>query len=535
MRTYWMDNFGCRATQADAAAIEAQLAESGLSRSGSASAADLIVLNTCTVTAAADAQAREAIRRVHRENPAARVLATGCYAQRAPEELAALPGVAWVVGNSHQKWIGALCKNTGETPAVQDGRSGDNFVPLGALSGTQRGPARDAGAVRDSFVPLGVLAGARPMALADSPKILTGDIFEVEDVLVTRAAGSEGPSPPRRAGSVGAGRTRPVLKIQDGCNNRCAYCVIPFVRGRSRSLAPERVVQEVCALAAAGAREVVLSGINLGAYGRDLTPHVGLRDLLARLVDETPVERIRLSSIEPMDLTLDLVDLVARHSGQARSGRIAPHFHVPLQSGSDRMLAAMHRWYRAAHYAERILLAAERLPAAGIGADVICGFPGETGEDHRRTVELIERLPFSYLHVFSYSSRPGTRAAAMAEIVPDGVIRERARELRALSAKKAAAFRAAQNGALHRVLTLGRTGTDVRGQAWTTEGTAVPCPYEKRSRTGSDGEPWTAALTGNYVNVRVAGRWPRNTWLNVRLSAAGEVLRGEVIAGAIPA
>ncbi|HKM89546.1 MAG TPA: tRNA (N(6)-L-threonylcarbamoyladenosine(37)-C(2))-methylthiotransferase MtaB [Candidatus Acidoferrales bacterium] len=456
MSTYWLENFGCRATQADAAAIEGQLVGSGLVRVRAASDADVVVLNTCTVTAAADAQAREAIRRVHRENPAARILATGCYAQRAPEELAALPGVAWVVGNSHQRRIGALVGG-----------------PPGGTGGEQ------------SFVPLGVLAGAPPMALARTPKILTGDIFEADEVLVAPAAGV-------------AGRTRPVLKIQDGCNNRCAYCVIPFVRGRSRSLAPERVVQEVCALSAAGAREVVLSGINLGAYGRDLAPRVPLRDLLARLVEETPIERLRLSSIEPMDVTLDLVDRVAR------SGRIAPHFHVPLQSGSDRMLAAMHRWYRAAHYAERILRVAERLPGAAIGADVICGFPGETEEDHRRTLEFVERLPFTYLHVFSYSSRPGTKAAVLAAEVAPAEIRRRSRALRELSARKAAAFRVAQDGSRHRVLTLERTGT------------------------GPGGHPWTAALTGNYLHVRVSGRWPSNCWLEVQLSAADGEMRGSV-------
>ena len=492
MRTYWMENFGCRATQADAAAIEHQLVESGLVRGRTPGDADVVVLNTCTVTAAADTQAREAIRRVHRENPGARVLATGCYAQRAPEELAALPGVSWVVGNSHQRRIGGLVGGmTGSAGEDADNPSAPlrvfempfelaqdrPFVPQG-------GPEERNG----NFVPLGVLAGAAPMALARTPKILTGDIFEADEVLVAPAA-------------TRAGRTRPVLKIQDGCNNRCAYCVIPFVRGRSRSLEPARVKEEVCALAAAGAREVVLSGINLGAYGRDLAPRVPLGDLLARLVEETPVERLRLSSIEPIDVTLDLVELVARGGG---SGRIAPHFHVPLQSGSDAMLAAMHRWYRAAHYAERILRVAERLPGAGIGADVICGFPGETEEDHRRTVEFIERLPFSYLHVFSYSSRPGTKAAGLAEAVAPAVIRGRARALREISARKAAAFRARQDGARHRVLTLERTGADAGGRAW------------------------TGALTGNYLHVRVDGRWPSNTWLDVRLRTNGLEMRAEV-------
>ncbi len=455
-----MENFGCRATQADAAAIEAQLVERGLERVASSAEADVLVFNTCTVTAAADAQAREAIRRARRENPSARILATGCYAQRAPEELAALPGVAWVVGNSHQRRIGEL------------------------LCGAES---------ENSFVPVGELSSAHHMPFDSAPKIMTGDIFEAEDVVLASAA---------RNGT----RTRPVLKIQDGCNNRCAYCVIPFVRGRSRSLPPERVVEEMCALVAAGAREVVLSGINLGAYGRDLTPRAGLRDLLERLVNETPVERLRLSSIEPMDVTLDLVELVAGHEG-----RIAPHFHVPLQSGSDRMLAAMHRWYRAAHYAERIRLAAERLDGVGIGADVICGFPGETPEDHKRTLEFTEGLPFAYLHVFSYSSRPGTGAAAMAVTVPPATIHERARELRALSARKAAKFRAAQIGTRQRALTLERQARD------------------------ADGRIWTSALTGNYLHVRVPGCWARNTWLDVRLSAEGAELSGEVAANLMPA
>ena len=455
LQTYWIENFGCRATQADAASIEAQLAASGLTPCDAPSRADLVVLNTCTVTAAADAQAREAIRRLARDNPAARILATGCYAQRAPEELAALPGVAWVVGNSHQQRIGKLLADA--QPALTE-----------------------------HFVPLGLLAGSVPFAMEHSPKILTGDIFRADEVMVAPAA----------AGA----RTRPVLKIQDGCDNRCAYCVIPFVRGRSRSLPPQRVEQEVHGLVSAGAREVVLSGINLGAWGRDLVPRVPLRDLLARLVDATPVDRIRLSSIEPMDVTLDLVDLVARHGG-----RIAPHFHVPLQSGSDRILAAMHRWYRAAHYEERILRAAERLPHAAFGADVICGFPGETQGDHERTVALVERLPFSYLHVFSYSSRPGTKAAGIAESVPPGVIRERSTELRAISGQKAAAFREAQSGSRHRVLTLERSGMR------------------------ADGREWTGALTGNYLPVRVDGRWPRNAWLDVKLAAQGGELRGRVV------
>ncbi len=446
MATFYIQNFGCRATQADAAAIEAQLLARGYARAPEPAGADVVVVNTCTVTAAADTQARDSIRHLHAASPAARILATGCYAQRAPEELAAMPGVSWVVGNSHQTHIPRLLD---VAPAPH------SFLPLEALGGD-------------------------PASLAAAPaKILTGNIFELSDVLVAPVFGGEG------------GRTRPVLKIQDGCNNRCAYCVIPLVRGHSRSLPPARVLEEIARLVAAGAKEVVLSGINLGSYGRDLVPRAEFGELIRRILGETPLDRLRLSSIEPMDVTRDLVELVAS------TRRFAPHFHIPLQSASDRILAAMHRWYRAAHYARRVEWIAEHLPDAAIGADVIAGFPGETEDDHRRTLNFIARLPFTYLHPFAFSRRPGTEAARLDEDVPSEVIRRRSRELRALGTWKSETFRAAQAGKMLRVLTIHRSGTDDAGQAW------------------------TEALSGNYLRVRVAGNWPANTWLDVRLTASG--------------
>ncbi len=204
-----------------------------------------------------------------------------------------------------------------------------------------------------------------------------------------------------------SGRTRPILKIQDGCNNRCSYCVIPFVRGKSRSLPPDFVIGEIRKLVDAGAKEVVLSGINLGSYGRDLTPRVELVKTVRRILDETTLEQLRFSSIEPQDVTEEFIELVAS------SERVAPHFHVPLQSGSDRILHAMHRWYRSEHYAERIQRIRRHSPGAAIGADVIVGFPGETDEEFQTTVDFIERLPLTYLHVFSFSVRPGTAAASL--------------------------------------------------------------------------------------------------------------------------
>lgn len=247
------------------------------------------------------------------------------------------------------------------------------------------------------------------------------------------------------------------------------------------------------------AREIVLSGINLGTYGRDLSPRVEFESLLRRILDETSIERLRISSIEPLDVTQDLVELFAGID------RIAQHFHMPLQSGSDRILAAMHRWYRAEHYARRVELIRERLPHAAIGADVITGFPGETEAEHAATLDFIERLPFTYLHVFSFSKRPGTKAAALSNEVPGAVIKRRARELRALCEAKSSAFRQSQFGRTLRVLTLRRDNSS-----------EVP------------EDDTTPALSSNYLNVRVRGIFPANLWLNCYVSGeVGNYLMGD--------
>jgi len=430
MSTFHIQQFGCRATQADGAAIERQLREQGCSPAPDSSTADVVVLNTCTVTAAADAQARDAIRKIHAANPATRILVTGCYAQRAPEEIAALPGVSFVVGNSHKPQIPKLLHSIAPLP-LQPARS----VPA---------------------------------------PILTGDIFELTDVLVAPVLGGEG------------NHTRPTLKIQDGCNSRCSFCVIPFVRGKSRSLQAQTVLSEIQRLADSGFREIVLSGINLGTYGRDFTPRVEFLDLLRRILDETSVQRLRISSIEPLDVTQDLIDFFASND------RIAPHFHMPLQSASNRILAAMHRWYRAEHYARRVELIHDRLPNAAIGADVITGFPNESSADHAATLDFITARPFTYLHVFSYSQRPGTKAAALTGQLPGHVIKTRARELRFLADSKSVAFRRAQIGRTLRVLTLRRDPAD-------------------------DPES-TPALSENYLQVRLPGLLPPNQFVDATIT-----------------
>src|SRR5215467_13669636 len=272
MTTFYIEQFGCRATHADGAALERQLLERGCKSTRDASAADIVVVNTCTVTASADAQARDAIRKLHAANPNVRFIVTGCYAQRAPEELSSLPGVAWVVGNSHKPQIPDL---------------------IGTIS------VRTAAPRSNEFLPLSAISPATQREVQQPAELLIGDIFQQQTLLWSPVFGGEG------------NHTRPTLKIQDGCNSRCSFCVIPFVRGKSRSLRPETVIRELQRLSRSGYREIVLSGINLGTYGRDLSPRVEFEDLLRRVLDETTVERLRVSSIEPTDVTRDFIELFA--------------------------------------------------------------------------------------------------------------------------------------------------------------------------------------------------------------------------------
>jgi threonylcarbamoyladenosine tRNA methylthiotransferase MtaB len=387
MTRFFVQNFGCRATQADGAALEAQLAGRGLSASEERETADLVVLNTCTVTAEADSDARSAIRRVHRENPGARILVTGCYAQRAPDELAKMPGVEWVVGNSHKTQIAAM------------------------------------------------VAGE----IDYHGQIAVSDIMATRDILTAPILDATGD------------RTRPNLKIQDGCHNRCSFCIIPFVRGKSRYSGADQIVEQVRALSVKY-KEVVLSGINLGRWGRESGSTMRLPDLLRRLLNETAIERLRLSSVEPMDFSDDLLAVMAE------TPRISKHVHAPLQSGSDTILRRMHRKYRPRHYADRVMKARRLMPDAAIGADVMVGFPGETDELFEESRQFIESLPFTYLHVFTYSERPGTPAAEMPGVVPIRVRKERNRILRELANEKNAAFRRSLLGREFTAITLDPPG-----------------------------------------------------------------------------
>ena len=405
-RSFSIKNFGCRATQADGAGIAAELARRGLQLERNPSASDLVVVNTCTVTAEADRDARQSINRIHRENPRAEILVTGCYAQRRPEELAGLGGVKWVVGNSHKHEIGQVVA----PDLVQ-------IEGVGSQALSYHGEIQAGG-------------------------VLVGGIRHQSE-LASVPAGDP------------IGRSRPNIKVQDGCDNRCSFCVIPSVRGRSRSAAAEAVIQDVRRLERSYP-EVVLTGINLGRWGRDLDGRPRFPELVEALLAETSVPRIRLSSIEPMDWSERLLGLMAS------SGRIAKHVHMPLQSGSDAVLRRMRRRYRVRHYESRLALASRLLPTAAIGADVMVGFPGETDSDFEETRSFVERMPFTYLHVFSYSSREGTQAASLGDQVPKAVRRERNRVLRQVMENKNLAFRQRLLGVSVSAVTLSSRGAGCR-------------------------------------------------------------------------
>ena len=386
MKKVFVQSFGCRASQADGAGIESSLEERGFQAVPHSADADLVILNTCTVTSSADADARQMVRRVHRENPAASILVTGCFAQRAPEEISALEGVTWVVGNSHKTKIAEI---------ISGGPHHEDY----------------------------------------HGQVFVSDIAKTQEFLAAPVVDAYGD------------RTRPNLKVQDGCSNKCSFCIIPSVRGRSRSAPVASVIEQIRTLALQY-REVVLSGINLGRWGRDLPDQLRFVDLLRIILSETPVERLRISSVEPMDWSADLLSLIAGEP------RIAKHVHIPLQSGSDAVLKRMYRKYRTRHYASRLELAVKLMPDAAIGADVMTGFPGETGEEFEETVRFIEDQPFTYLHVFTYSERPGTIAASSVDQVPVDVRRERTRILRELSNRKNRVFQTRMVGRMLSAVTL---------------------------------------------------------------------------------
>jgi threonylcarbamoyladenosine tRNA methylthiotransferase MtaB len=417
---YALVTFGCRVNQADSLRIEEDLRARGASDAPAAEA-DVVVVNTCSVTAAADQGARQTIRRIARENPSARIVVTGCYATRQAEDVASLPGVVHVVSNPDKPRVVEAIASTFNITTAERFGNGDGAC---------------------------------------------GTVIEPGI----------------------AGRTAFTLRVQTGCEEPCSYCIIPSTRGASRSVPIRDLIREVRRIAAAGFREIALTGVHLGCYGRDLEPGAGLVDLLRALAELDGDVTFRISSLEPMDCTPEVVDLVA-----TSGGRFAPHVHLPLQHASDRVLERMRRPYTLEFYKRLTGSLADLIPHVSIGSDVIAGFPGETDEEFDANLAYLPSAPLSHIHVFPYSDRPGTVASAMPGKVAPPVIRERASRLRQIGADLSARFRSSQIGAVRPALTI------------------------------DDG---ATVMTDNYLKLRIAAGLPRNQRVRVQVD---DHLTGTVI------
>lgn len=362
--------FGCKVNQYDSEIMRENFEEKSFTLVPFSQPADIYVINTCTVTEKADFQARQLIRRAHRVNPQAKIVVTGCYAQAAPEDLKKIPGVSLVIGNPDKWGIATLVTEAEKIPS-----SGMVVTPIG------------------------------------------------KELLF----------PEKRIKKFSA-KTRFFLKIQDGCNGRCSYCIVPRVRGRSRSMVPETVLELLGSIGSSGYKETVLTGIHLGTYGLDLSPQTSLLALLQEIEKQKPVPRIRISSIEPNEVSRETIALLAD------SPIICRHLHLPLQSGSNAILKKMNRPYTAEFFQSLVLTLTESIKDLTIGADVIVGFPGEGEEEFNQTLRLIEALPITYLHVFPFSPRKGTPAFSLPEKVHDYTVKKRSEILRQISRQKREQF-----------------------------------------------------------------------------------------------
>ncbi len=507
MAEYHVENFGCRASRADGEAIAANLRHSGLLPADQPATANVVIVNTCSVTAEADRQARAYLRRVRRQNPNARVIVTGCYAQRAPQELAALPEVDAVVGNSHKAMVPEIALHlVAAEPALSEDRASDR-VERGILSEPSEFVARASARNNElrhesngpAFLPLSSIL----------PKVLHDDAFAHTELATLPFAPD-------------AQQTRPNLKVQDGCGNRCSFCIIPTTRGHSRSVSLATCLDSVRRFVDNDGKELVLSGINLGRWGRDLQPVQRFEDLVAAILTLSSLPRLRLSSIEPMDWSPDLLALYREFAARSTRGataapqpvtcnpspglypatctlhpRLAQHTHLPLQSGSDSILRRMYRRYRPWHYAEKLAAIRELLPDAAIGADVMIGFPGETDTLFQESYDFIAAQPFTYLHLFPFSARPSTPAWELhhQNPVPVHAVHERMAALRDLIAEKSRVFR---SGFIGRTLSAITIGDDPEhpGPGATTQ-----------------------AVTDNFLKLTLDSAIPANRLISARVTA----------------
>ncbi len=428
MKKFIIKTLGCKVNQYESEAIAQYLKESGLMESNSGPAINgedtkFYIVNTCAVTQKASMQSRQAVRQAIRSNPNARIIVTGCYAQTEPDEIKKIKGVHYIIGHSDK-----------------------HKIPEMIIS------------EKEKDLPY--------------PKTICRDICNEHNFKQV---------PVITYGN----RTRPFLKIQDGCNSFCTYCIVPYARGRSRSMPSESVLVNIKKLKEAGYHEVVLSGIHLGCYGLDLSPETSLFLLLSRIHESQAINRIRLSSIEPLDLTGDIIKLVAK------PGSVCHHFHIPLQSGDDLILKRMHRPYTSSFFRELVRTIHELIPDAGIGVDTLIGFPGETDEAFGNTYSLIAELPVSYLHVFPFSHRQKTPASQYPDKVPSSIIKARCQKMRELGNLKKIEFY--------------RKMIDRK----------VEVLIEEKSNYSTG---FLKGITSNYVPVFVSGKDDlKNTIVNVRI------------------
>ncbi|MBR9980821.1 MAG: tRNA (N(6)-L-threonylcarbamoyladenosine(37)-C(2))-methylthiotransferase MtaB [Desulfatitalea sp.] len=418
MKSYRVITLGCKVNQCESAAVGHLLEQCGYVHARQDHTPDTVVINTCTVTSKAAMQSRQAIRKSVRAYPDAHIVVTGCHAEIAAEQVGAMEGVHLVVGNTDKMRLATLLAE----------------------------PVHDAGFQRPTADP-SVLGGP---CFAPMPAVSRED------------------------------RTRAFLKVQDGCNTRCTYCIVPYTRGPSRSMPEAEVETHIRRLAEQGLREVVLTGIHLGAYGSDLVPATSLTLLIDRLTRKPLVDRIRVSSIEPTEISPSLVDLFA-----SRPERLCPHFHVPLQSGDNRLLRRMGRPYTREQYAAVIHDIRHRLPRAAIGVDVMAGFPGEGDDAFAQTCELIASLPITYLHVFPFSPRHGTPAEKFTSKIPQRVAKERCQHLRRLGENKRQDFLRTMMGQQTTVL-IQTLSADTPGEAFGISDNYLPIkmtggPYQENS------------------------------------------------------
>ena len=427
---YSIVTFGCRVNQADSFQIEEQLMAAGGTSSSTADA-DLVVVNTCSVTSSADQGTRQIVRKIARDNPHARIVVTGCYATRRPDEVGGLPGVVQVVSNDRKDHLAAEIGLAARKPewATAEPTTAQRFGDGDGACGAEIAPGL-------------------------------------------------------------AGRTAFTLRVQTGCDQVCSYCVIPTTRGAGRSRPLADVLSEIDRVASAGYREIAITGVHLGSYGRDLAEETSLLELLTDIERHARGIRFRISSLEPMDCSDEIVDLVAA------STCFAPHFHLPLQHASDAMLVAMRRPYTLAYYRRLVDRIRHEIPHASIGTDIIVGFPGETDDDFAQLDAYLRQSSITHVHVFPYSDRPGTAASALAGKVHGSIVRDRASAVRAIGRELNQRFHRAQDGSIRPALTI------------------------------DDG---SLVVTDNYLKVRIPPGHARNEWVTVRLMTDGDGLGGAVV------